>query len=441
MSFRPFGRKVLATIASIIFLAYPITAAPSYGATTSTALQMSGPGGRIHGADISRWQHPYDKSINFTKMYRAGIRFVMIKASDSRDDADQLAIKYLSKDRTTAQSAGIFTGFYHYALLPDVTSNQEIESDARVQAQKVIWRLASLGGYNAMDLPYALDLENNCIRYRSNKSCSKYAPRSEVTLWAKTFMATVKERTGRTPIFYSYPVFLENAMSRDYQLRQYPLWMAQYALDPFTPTSGPGVKKSGCYVHSWTSASCKSQWVIWQYTSCGIAPKYGVPGTRLDLNVFRGSEEVFRTFASGLWIPDEEDLMPVNETSTMTLDYLTATIAGKDVLASVQVLRPDSSAVVTGDVKFVAVGNAVTPKFKQSVFRTTSGMWKIALSGLAAGTYTGEIRFTDVTGTHSKVALPVSFTVGINPNPTVSPSPKPEVSPSAGDGCRGQIRN
>lgn len=417
--------------------------APASADFNESPLLMSGPGARIHGADISRWQHPFDKTINFKKMHTAGLRFVMIKASDSRDDSDQLALKWVAKDRKLAQAAGIYTGFYHYALLPDVSTIADVEKDARVQAQKVIWRLAALGGYNEQDLPYALDLENNCIRYRSNKSCSKYAPRTHVTAWAKVFLATVKEKTGRTPIFYSYPVFLENAMVRDTQLRQYPLWLAQYALDPFTPTSGPGVKNSGCYVHSWTNASCKSQWVMWQYTSCGIAPKYGVPGNRLDLNVFRGSEETFKSLTTGIWMPEEEDLMPVNETSTMTLDYVSASVAGKDVLMSVQVLRPDSSAVVTGDVKFAAVGNAVTPKFKQSSFRTTSGKWKVTLSGLAEGTYTGEIRFTDLTGTHSKVSIPISFTVAINPNPTVTPSPKPENSPSArpSDSCRRQVKN
>ncbi|CAB4341587.1 unannotated protein [freshwater metagenome] len=182
---------------------------------------------------------------------------------------------------------------------------------------------------------------------------------------------------------------------------------------------------------------------MWQYTSCGIAPKYGVPGSRLDLNVFRGTEETFKTLATGVWTPEEEDLMPVNETSTMKLDYLTAPVAGKDVLTSVQVFRPDGSPVVTGDVKFAAVGNAVTPKFKQSSFRTTSGMWKITISGLIAGTYTGEIRYTDLTGTHAKASIPVSFTVNINPNPSTTPSPKPEVSPTArpSDGCRGQVKN
>jgi hypothetical protein len=83
------------------------------------AVEALGPGGRIHGVDISRWQHPYGKLIDFTKMYSAGIRFAMIKASDTRDEADALALKYLLIDRPAAQAAGIYTGFYHYAVLPN----------------------------------------------------------------------------------------------------------------------------------------------------------------------------------------------------------------------------------------------------------------------------------------------------------------------------------
>lgn len=416
-------------------------AALTLGTPPATAVDALGPATRIHGADISRWQHPNGKSINFVKMHKAGLRFVMIKASDSRDESDQLALKYVGMDRRGAQSAGIYTGFYHYAVLPDVTSVEALEKDARAQALKVIWRLASLGGYNSMDLPYALDLENNCVRYYSGDACSKYASRQSVTTWAKAFLATVKAKTGRTPIFYSYPTFLEGAMVRDKELAQYPLWMAQYALDPFTPSSGPGVKTSGCYVHSWTTSSCSSKWVVWQYTSCGIAPKYGVPGSRLDLNVFRGSKESFLALASGTWVPDEEDLMPQGETTTMRLENLRASTSDKAVTATVQVLRPDSSPVVTGDVKFAAIGNVVAPTFKQSVARATSGLWKISLTGLPAGTWSGEIRFKDLTSTHAFAAIPISFTVA--EGPLVTPTPTPQKSPTTKPtgGCRNQVKN
>ena len=134
-------RRVLAltlALALTVFTIYPVAA---------DDLSLVGPGGRLHGADVSRWQHPNDKPINFKKMHDAGLSFVMIKASDTRYDADRLALKYVKMDREAAQEAGIYTGFYHYAILPNVTSSAAITKDARAQAQKVIWRLTSLGGY------------------------------------------------------------------------------------------------------------------------------------------------------------------------------------------------------------------------------------------------------------------------------------------------------
>lgn len=438
-----FGRKATALFSTFVLLSFPITAAPSTAAPQEALLTMAGPGDRIHGADISRWQHPNDKAINFSKMYSAGLRFVMIKASDTREDADRLTLKYLAADRTGAQAAGIYTGFYHYALLPDVASSSAVVKDALVQAQKVIWRIGSLGGYNEMDLPYALDLENNCVRYRSNKSCSKRASKSAVTLWAKTFLASIKEKTGRTPIFYSYPTFLESAMVRDKELAQYPLWLAQYAINPAIPTAQPGVKNIGCYVHSWTTASCKSQWIVWQYTSCGIAPKYGVPGTRVDLNVFRGSQEAFLALATGSWVPEETDLMPHNESTTAQLDYFVATSTDKYVVFSLQVLRPDSSPVVTGDVKFISGPNSSPFVFTQSVTRATSGSWKIALKTDLAGSWNGRLQFSDPSGTHADAAIPVSFTLAqgeiVQPKP--SPTPKPLPKPVKVNACKNQIKN
>jgi lysozyme len=120
-------KKALALLSSVAFLSLSIQ---SISPAQATDLNPIGPGGRLHGADISRWQHPNDKPINFQKMHDAGLSFVMIKASDTRDDADRLAVKYLKMDRTGAQEAGIYTGFYHYALLPDVTSPSAITRDA-----------------------------------------------------------------------------------------------------------------------------------------------------------------------------------------------------------------------------------------------------------------------------------------------------------------------
>lgn len=430
--------------ATLLALALTLTSLSSLSANErESALTMSGPGIRIHGADVSRWQHPNGKLINFQKMHKAGLRFLMIKASDTRAESDQIARKYLYTDRREAQKAGIYTGFYHYAVLPDTDSLDALTANAQRQARQVITRIKTLGGYNSLDLPYALDLENACVRYDTNKNCAKYASRAFVTEWAKAFLATVRDATNRTPIFYSYPAFLEGAMQRDAELAQYPLWLAQYAVDPFPELSAPGVKRIGCYVHSWTNSACKSEWVVWQYSSCGTASKYGVPGNRLDLNVFRGDPKKFLELASGTWSPGDIEFMPTNETTTIKLDYVTATTHDKDVLASIQVFRPDGSPVVTGEVKFFLTSNNEITTLNQRALRVANGMWKITIKGLPAGVYSGEFRYSDVSKTHKRIKSSLSFTVTQNPDPVVAPSPQPEVSPKArpGDSCRGQYKS
>ena len=406
-------------------------------------VHTKGPGGRIHGSDVSRWQHPNDKPINFVKKYKAGLRFVMIKASDTRDESDALALKYVIMDRAAAQAAGIYTGFYHYATLPNSRDLEVFKADATAQAEKVLWRLASLGGYNEMDLPYALDLENNCIEYNS-LGCSKYATKKSVTLWAKTFLRIVKERTGRTPILYSYPSFLEGAMVRDAELATYPLWLAQYGVDPAIPTAEPGLKPIGCYVHSWTSPNCTSQWVIWQYTSCGIAPKYGVPGNRLDLNVFRGSQDDFLALATGTWIPAPGDFMPTNETSTISITSVRASSTDKNAIVKVEVFRPTGLPVVTGTVRFYPdATNRPENLLSQKVDRSTSGAWTLTIKGLPAGTWPGQIGFVDATGTHAKIRTPIEFVITEGPTPTPTPSPTktPTKPRPAFDSCAKQIKN
>ncbi len=406
-------------------------------------IDLLGPGGRIHGADISRWQHPNEAQIDFTKMYAAGLRFVFIKASDTRDTADQLALKYVAMDHNAAQAAGIYTGFYHYAVLPDVTDPEDIKKDALAQAQKVVWRLASLGGYGERDLPYALDLENKCVRLSTSGACQKYATRSAVTLWATTFLASVKEKTGRTPLLYSYANFLESSMSRSAELAKYPLWLAQYAIDPANPINQPGLKSIGCYVHSWTGANCDSQWTVWQYTSCGIADKYGVPGSRLDLNVFRGTPYAFLDLAKGTWLPNLLDLMPSQEPSTLNILDQSASTTNKLVTFKVTVNRPNGSPVVTGGVKLVFDKTTTpNPKPAQSILRETSGVWTLALKGVPAGSYVGKVLYQDVSGTHADSTFPVAFTVAQGPTPSPKPTPTPTATKKpTTDGCRGQIKN
>jgi hypothetical protein len=264
-----------------------------------------------------------------------------------------------------------------------------------------------------------------------------------VTLWATTFLASLKEKTGRTPILYSYAAFLESSMTRSPELTQYPLWLAQYAIDPANPINQPGLKTGGCYVHSWTSENCDSQWTVWQYSSCGIAPKYGVPGNRLDLNVFRGTPSSFLNLAQGSWTPTLVDLMPQQEPTVLTVVDQSSSTTNKLVTFKVNVVRPNNSPVVTGSVKLV-FDKATTPQSKptQTILRETSGVWTLALRAVPAGTYTGKVLFEDISGTHAESAFPVTFTVTQGATPTAKPTPSPTATKKpTTDSCRGQIKN
>jgi GH25 family lysozyme M1 (1,4-beta-N-acetylmuramidase) len=365
----------------------------------------------------------------------------MSKGSDTRDEADQLSVKYLKSDRAAAQAAGIYTGFYHYAVLPNVTSPSAIARDARVQALKVTWRIASLGGFNEMDLPVALDIETNCVQLSSTKVCKKYATRSAATLWSKTFLQTLKTKTARTPLIYSSPHFLETSLLRDQELSTYPLWIAQYAINPAKEGAKPNVKPGGCFVHSWTTSQCSANWTVWQYTSCGIAAKYGVPGTRVDLNIFGGAPEKFQGLLTGTWIPEVTDQMPQAETSTILLTSVAATTTNKNVTITVDVKRPDNSPVVTGSVRYYFTSNnPLIPKVTQTVARETSGSWKLTISGVPAGTWLGNVGFKDASGTHADAQTPLTLTIEQGPTPPPAPKKKVVAKP-AGDTCKNQIKN
>lgn len=406
-----------------------------------TLIPLKGPGNRVHGVDISKWQHPGGKLIDFAKMYDAGVRFVMIKASDGRDSSDQDARKWLAIDMDAAQAAGLFTGFYHYAYLPNSTDEATVITEAKTQAQKAIWRLASVGGYNDRTLPYALDLENNCIQY-SGRTCIRFASKKLVTLFATTWLNTVKEQTGRVPMLYSYSQFLENAVLRTPELRQYPLWLAHYGINPADPLGQPGQKISGCFVHSWTTANCASDWVIWQYSSCGIGKKYGVPSGRLDLNVFRGDINSFVELTRGIWTPQISDMMPVNEPTEMKLLNATYSTTDKPAIFELSVLRPSGLPVVTGTVKLNLPDKKIL--LDQSAVRSKNGAFTLTTKGIPVGTWDATLEFVDQSTTHSGFLIPIQIVMGqgAKPTPSITPSKKPGTSSKApADSCKGQIIN
>jgi hypothetical protein len=183
--------------------------------------------------------------------------------------------------------------------------------------------------------------------------------------------------------------------------------------------------------------------MMWQYSSCGISSKYGVPSSRVDLNIFRGTAQNFLDLTVGTWVPEPIDLMPVNEATTMLILSQQAIDTNKLVTFNIGVNRPDSTPVVTGTVRFTFDPSSTSkPKLTQTVTRAASGLWTLAIKGFTAGSWTGSIVFTDQTNTHASTQLPVTFTLPQGVAPTPSPTPTKSATPTpATDGCKNQIKN
>ena len=232
-----------------------------------------GPGDRILGTDISRWQHGGNKLIDFVKMYDAGARFIFIKGTDSHPLGAEPA-KYWSRiDFPAAREAGLLTGIYHAALIPSGLSPDAAFGAGQQQADLPIDHLNSLGGLVPGVLPIVLDIESF--------SRPSGAGAAVVTNFSLGFVSRVKERTGKNAIIYSNLNFIKSyLLSND--LANNPLWIANY-----TETSNPSVVPSrGCVRTIWSISNCDKAWTFWQYTDRGDGQRYGIPRGSIDLNVY-----------------------------------------------------------------------------------------------------------------------------------------------------------
>jgi GH25 family lysozyme M1 (1,4-beta-N-acetylmuramidase) len=232
-----------------------------------------GPGDRILGSDISRWQHAGNAPINFIKMYDAGVRFLFIKGTDSHPLGAGPAKYWSSIDFPAAREAGILTGIYHAALIPRGISADAAFGAGQQQADLPIDHLNSLGGLVPGVLPIVLDIESF-----SRPSGTGAAV---VTNFSLGFVSRVKERTGKDAIVYSNLNFLRSYL-RSPQLANNPLWVANYS-QTANPASTPS---GGCTRTVWSASACELNWTFWQYTDRGNGPAYGIPRGGLDLNVF-----------------------------------------------------------------------------------------------------------------------------------------------------------
>jgi GH25 family lysozyme M1 (1,4-beta-N-acetylmuramidase) len=198
----------------------------------------------ITGPDVSRWQHPSGADVSWSAVRAAGPDFTFVKATEGT----RYTNAWFASDWSGAAAAGLYRGAYHYAR-PSLGS-------AATQAR---FFAATIGDQSRpLTLPPTLDLEES----------GGLSPAALVS-WTRTFLTTVQQLTGRTPIIYTYPYFWRTAMGGTTAFTSYPLWIASYSTAA-PPTLG------------WPS------WTFWQYTARGSVS--GIPGAgSIDVNRFNGS--------------------------------------------------------------------------------------------------------------------------------------------------------
>jgi lysozyme len=229
--------------------------------------------GTILGADISLWQHPGNREIDFIKMYDGGIRFLYIKGSSGGDGPNATALRWASIDLPKAREAGLLTGIYHAGLIAAGSSVESAAAQGSAQANRAVANMNSLGGYKPGILPIALDIEGFSL------AGGKGTPSAVVTSFVNGFLSTVRAQTGRNAVIYSNLSFIGTYL-KDPNFKNYPLWVANYS----SGTNPSALSNGTCIATPWTSAGCVMDWFFWQYTDKGPATNYGIYSGGLDLN-------------------------------------------------------------------------------------------------------------------------------------------------------------
>ena len=223
----------------------------------------------IKGIDVSRWNHPNNKAIDFKKVKETyGVTFVIIKSSDGGDKANALAKKWFPIDRKAAKAQGLVVGGYHYALPGNLAKDRT--KDAKLQAARAV-RQAS--GAKVGDLPLTLDMEELPCGWTH----------AQLAQWTDVFLKEVKRLTGRTPMIYMNGTFIKRIVGANVaDFSEYPLWLAKW---------GPGLGTDPGDASIWPG-----KWIIWQFTADGKVS--AVPSKNTDLNVFNGNREDFQQFVN-----------------------------------------------------------------------------------------------------------------------------------------------
>ena len=205
------------------------------------------------GVDVSKWQG----DIQWDKLAQKAA-FAFIKATQATFTDPKFERNWKESQKR------ILRGAYHFL---------DPETNPKAQAEFFIKTLKEQGDIG--ELPPVLDVEKGPVTWND----------------IQTWMDTVEQALGRTPILYTSPGF---AKPLGPPPKLWPLWVAHY--QQRKPTLPPG----------W------SHWTFWQFTDRGNGKDYGVQSGFIDLNWFQGNWVSLVRFCLGM-TPPEEPVTPHEE--------------------------------------------------------------------------------------------------------------------------------
>jgi GH25 family lysozyme M1 (1,4-beta-N-acetylmuramidase) len=208
---------------------------------------VCGDGPTVRGMDVSY----YETSVDWSAAHAAGIDFAFIRVSDGLQFIDPRFPAYWDD----ARAAGVIRGAYQFFRPAE---------DPIAQADLLLDKIGPLA---PSDLPPVIDVE-----------VSGGLSTAEVAANVRAWVAHVTEAIGRPPIVYA-GLYAWHDLTGSADETTSPLWVAQYTTAPCPSIPVP-----------WT------RWMFWQYTATGSVA--GVSGSTLDLDVFNGTIDDLRGFAS-----------------------------------------------------------------------------------------------------------------------------------------------
>lgn len=185
-----------------------------------------------YGPDVSNWQHPSGASIDWPSVQSnpgSPNRFSIIEATQGVTWTNP----YVQQDAAAARASGLTIGFYHFAMPNESAANQADHF------------AAVIGKVGPDELPPVLDIETS----------GGLAPPALQT-WISQFLARIFQDTGRTPMVYTYGSFWNHDVAST-AFGGYPLWLADYTGNPFSPVT-PSTDPE--WPMGWAS------FALWQYT-------------------------------------------------------------------------------------------------------------------------------------------------------------------------------